>query len=210
MVYRVRKMNIRKQFDRLHVPSERLTAFALCCVCFLAGSFFALWSVKGLSLSEPLVETLTAYRQRFTSGEGTAFGTGQVIFEHLLFPVLAFLAGLSAAGVLLVPLLGFARGFLLTFVSAVFLRVFGTGCLAALMLLVGVGAVFTVPCFFLVSVDAFCAAVSGCRTLFQRGAGPVFGKAYFLRFLGCLFVAFAAVFVKSFLIQRFILKAFSF
>ncbi len=165
---------------------------------------------KNAVISTSLEEALSDYQGDLLSTRGRELGVWGIFGEPAFFTVMSFIAGFSMAGALLIPALAFLKGFLLTYVATIFLRVFGLEGAYALMLLVGTGAVVAVPCFLIVSMEAFCAATAVFRVVVLRVSSPqVYGKAYFMRFFLCLMLILAAALLQKVLIGRYILYVFS-
>lgn len=153
------------------------------------------------------LESLEAYLTHFLQTareEGTALPSlGAQLWELLRWPGLAVILGFTALGLLGLPLLFAARGFLLAFSIAAFVRTFGrAGCLLA-FLVFGVGGGLSLPVLFVLGVQSLTAA----RVLAGRFLGEVkspspYGRSFFLRCGGC-----AGALCVCLLLERFAVPA---
>ena len=135
-------------------------------------------------------DALKAYLEEFlaTAGAGMAGPPAilPTVWQVLRWPLAAVALGFTALGILGVPVLFVARGFLLSFSIAAFVRMFGdTGCLLA-FLLFGVPGSVAVPVFFVLGVQSQLSA----RHLALRGQGDgrrggFYGRACFVRYGLC-------------------------
>ena len=157
-------------------------------VCFflggLAGCLLA-GCVDGGGL-EGLTDYLEGFLLAAQAGEAAAPAPAVLVWETVRWPLAALLLGFTALGLLAIPLLFAARGFLLAFSIACFVRlVGGAGCLLALVLF-GVGGTFSVPALFVLGVQSLRAArVLAGRAWGDGKAAPLYGRAYWLRCGGC-------------------------
>ena len=129
----------------------------------IAGQVFA-----GKNSAAVLAE-LHRYLSEYYALDMANGSAGGILFNALLiyfrYPLLALLLGLTVPGVLLLPALSALFGFFLSFAACCFARVFGgSGVLLAAAVL-GLRCLVTLPCFFVVAVQA------------MHGAGRKCGKA---------------------------------
>lgn len=135
-------------------------------------------------------ESLRLYLEAFLTtaqGEGAAApGLAAQLWDVLRWPALALLLGFTALGVLGLPVLFAARGFLLAFSISAFVQMFGSaGCVLA-FLLFGVGGCFSVPALFVLGAQGLTAARALASRFLGGGKAPSpYGRAYFLRCGGC-------------------------
>ena len=135
-------------------------------------------------------ESLSAYLQSFLSaaraGAVDAPAVLSLVWSTIRWPLLALLLGFTALGLLGLPILFAARGFLLAFSIASFVRLFGsTGCLLA-FLVFGITGAVAIPALFVLGVQSLLAArVLASRFLGEGKRPSPYGKAYFLRCGGC-------------------------
>ncbi len=134
---------------------DGLTQLAVLGVCFavggLCGFFFSGWSGD----SPELRDHLRRYFQLAGGGSGIEPSLWSSIWDLVRWPLAAFLLGSTALGVLGIPVLLGARGFLLAYSAATFARLFGLPGIAASLAAFGVTALGAVPVLFVVSADAF-------------------------------------------------------
>lgn len=147
---------------RIGLASEwdGLTQLAVLGVCFAAGTLcgflFSALAADGGELSD----YLGRYFQLAAQGGELDPALLSVVWDLLRWPLAAFLLGFTALGAAGVPMLMAARGFLLSFAAASFVRLFGLPGLAASLAAFGVTALLAVPVLFVVSLDAFRQALS--------------------------------------------------
>lgn len=122
---------------------------------------------------------LSAYLTDYLAAVDTvpAPGLWTVLWEHGKILLAALLLGLTALGVLGLPLLFGVRGFFFTFSVACFCRVFGTGGALPSFVLFALPALLWAPALFLAGTQS----LRSSRQLLGRALGeertsPVFGK----------------------------------
>lgn len=134
---------------------DGLTQLAILGVSFglgaLAGFFFSHWSGDSLELTD----YLHSYFQMVGQGNGAEPPLWSSIWDLIRWPLAAFLLGSTALGVVGVPILLGARGFLLAFAASTFGRLFGLPGTAAALTAFGVTALVAVPVLFVSAADAF-------------------------------------------------------
>ena len=79
---------------------------------------------------------------------------GQVMWGQMKYSVLLLFLGLTALGVVGIPVLFGVRGFLFVFSVACFCRVFGAAGLIPALILFGLPAILWVPAFFVLGFGA--------------------------------------------------------
>ena len=134
---------------------DGLTRLAVLSVCFGLG---ALGGFLFSALSGDSPELLNYLQQYFQSaGEGGGLEPSLVaaVWDLIRWPLAAFLLGLAPIGVVGVPALMGARGFLLAFAATTFARLFHLPGLAAALAAFGVTVLVAVPVLFAVAEDAF-------------------------------------------------------
>ena len=139
-------MKLRKNGAHPAVKSDM--RFWILCVCFLLGMAAAYPARR--SISTDALAQLGAYVQSYAQlADGRSQQPVSVLSAaaaYLRYPLLAFLFGLSAAGVALIPLLCAAQGFFLSFSVCCFAAALGRdGVLLALAAL-GLRCLFVLPC----------------------------------------------------------------
>lgn len=134
---------------------DGLARLALLGACFALGALGGFF-LSGWSGEDPaLLEYLHSYFQAAGQGCGMELSLWSSIWDLVRWPLAAFLLGSTALGALGIPLLLGARGFLLSYAAATFVRLFGLPGMAASIAALGVSALAAVPVLFVVSADAF-------------------------------------------------------
>lgn len=135
---------------------DRLTRLAVLGICFAAGTLGG-FLFSGWSGDNPeLLDYLTHYFQMAGQGNGVEPALLSSIWDLMRWPLVAFLLGASPLGVVGIPALLTARGFLLSYSAAIFARLFGFPGVAVSLAVFSVTALVAVPVLFVVSADAFC------------------------------------------------------
>ena len=158
--------------------------------CFAAGLYFG-WVVSGRELATvapELTQYLSGYvslSPEFTLSAGTFLSSALVYFRY---PLLAFLLGFASFGVFLLPLLTVLFGFSFSYAVCCFAAAFGDrGVLLALTVL-GIRCFVTLPCYFLLAVQAFGTSRELAGFVFGRGkrtSAGICGAGCLSRFLVC-------------------------
>lgn len=101
-------------------------------------------------------------------------------FGVISYHLLAVFLGFAVFGFVLLPLLAGVRGFMLSFVAAALIRTLGKGGFYIAFLRFGIPALISVPCFFILSVQAFNASaqLTG-KFLYKRASRIIYGTQYF-------------------------------
>ena len=118
----------------------------------------------------------------------TATAAAQTLICFLRAPVLAFLLGFASIGVVGIPLLFAAQGFVLSFSLFSFAGAMGRGSFALLLALFAIRLLFVLPCTFLLGTAAL--DKSRALAVLSLGGGKrvrpvVYGAAYWYRFAAC-------------------------
>ena len=134
---------------------DGLTRLAVLAVCFGLGALggFLFSALSGDSAE--LMDYLRKYFQSAGMGNGPELSLLTVVWDLVRWPLAAFLLGLAPIGIVGVPVLMGARGFLLSFAATTFARLFHLPGLAAALAAFGVTALVAMPVFFAVAEDAF-------------------------------------------------------
>ena len=167
----------------------------------LAGCLVA--SQLGGSGAEALNAYLDSFLQTARSGDLMAPTLPALVWDAVRWALPTLLFGFTALGLLGLPLLFAARGFLLSFVIASLIRLFGgAGCLLALALF-GLNGAFSVPALFVLGVQSFQTAYILAGRVWGGGKSPMpYGRAYFSRCGVC-----AAALCVCMLLDRFVIPA---
>ena len=94
----------------------------------------------------------------------------EVIWKTFRWPLGAFLLGLSAAGLVGIPVLCFLRGFFLAFSVGAFALALGVKGVLLSFLVVGVPCLLSLPGFFLACTQGLCKASGGEVSRQETGA----------------------------------------
>lgn len=180
-------------------PAGRMTALVVLCVFFLLGA------VAGCLLADRVdgggADALAVYLEQYlTQAREGGLERPQVFslaWELLRWPLLTVLLGLTALGVLGLPVLFAVRGFLLSFAVASFFRVFGGMGLILAFLVFGLTGLVTIPVLFVLGVQGF---LTAGRLAGDGAWRAVPGRGEFVRFglcaaalSGCFFAEYLAV-----------------
>ena len=186
-------------------PGGVLTALAVVSAAFCLGA------LAGMLLASQVggggQESLTAYLERYLAaaklGAAGPPRVSAVLWETLRWPVSAFLLGFSALGVVGIPLLFAARGFLLSFAVSSFVLMFGGAGAILAFFAFGFTGMLSLPVLFVLGVQGLTAACRLAGRSFGEGRGPSpYGRAYFVRCGGC-----AAAFCVCLFLERFAVPA---
>lgn len=132
-----------------------LTQLAILGICFMAGGLVGfLFSDWGGDNPE-LLNYLRLYFQGVSQGNWIEPSLWLSIWELTRWPLVAFLLGSTAFGALGLPILLGTRGFLLSFSTATFARLFGLSGIMISLTVFGITFFVAIPVLFVVSFDAF-------------------------------------------------------
>lgn len=118
----------------------------------------------------------------------TAETAAQTVICFFRAPVIAFLLGFASIGVIALPLLFAAQGFVLSFSLFSFACAIGRGSFSQLAALFVIRLLFVLPCTFLLGTAAF--ETSRSLAVLSLGGGKrlrpvVYGTPYWYRFAAC-------------------------
>jgi len=188
------------------VGSDRRGCLGLmiCGVFFACGIILGTVSARRLDgvSTQVLYESMMGYMEQIRTGTHLSPGFLSVLWtagrDHLLVVFLGF----SLLGSLCLPILSGVRGFYLSFSIATLIRAFGTGGVPVALSLFGVGALFTLPIFFILVSQAFSASAEMGRMMFGFGnvqVGTLYGRMFLRKLILCFLGILAAVFVEIYL-----------
>ena len=135
---------------------KQLYRILISLICFMlmvgmvAGSLAA--SRVDTQTGSEIYSLLSAYKHGLQSGIAAEVSLWQALLNAWLFPLLAFLSGFTLLGVVLLPLLLAARGFMISFVFTSFISAFGPGGIWLALGEMGFQCLLSVPCLLLLSV----------------------------------------------------------
>lgn len=156
-------------------------------LAFLAGGL--LGCGMALKTGEGGNSALAGYIQnclQIWNGNGRTVSLPLLVWETVRFPAAAAALGFTALGVVGIPVLFFARGFLLAFSISSFVGIFGVSGGWMAFLLLGASGVAAVAPLFLLGRQGFAASRALLRRfLGGRREGVVYTRAYFALCGGC-------------------------
>jgi stage II sporulation protein M len=158
----------------------------------LLAAFFAAGVILGRVLSDRAPEGTAAELAKYLTGyfslEQTEELSAKSILSALLiyfrYPLLAFLFGLVAAGIVLLPVLSAAFGFFLSFSVCCFTAAFGQSGVLLALSAIGIRCFVTMPCFFYLAVPSMERAWMLAGASFSKGkrlSRPAYSSNLWLR-----------------------------
>ena len=190
----------KNRLQRNRPNGEAFFGLMVCAIFFAAGVVMGTFSARSLDLTETLAlyTSISAYINQIADGTYVSPGFLSVLWLTGRYHLLALFLGFSLLGVLCLPVLAGVQGFYLSFSIAAFIRAFGAEGWPLAFSLFGIGALITIPCFFLLSTQAF-------ATSAQLGRGVWEGKVqlrtlchrgYIIRTAICFVGILAAVLIE--------------
>lgn len=156
--------HVRKQLlDRLRGPgSEQRSALLCLTVCFAVGTVggcvFA--GLLGTDTQTRLLDYFGSYFMALRENGAIHPSLLSTLWEVTRWPLLAFLLGFTALGVVGLPVVFCVRSFLLSYAVAVLVRLYGVIGLLTALAVFGVSGFLVLPALFTLGVDAFRSAGS--------------------------------------------------
>ena len=163
-----------------NIPTEGIIpTLIILSICFLAGGLTGclVAAQVGGAGETSLNAYLQAFLQAAQSGAVDAPTLWSQVWDTLRWPLLALLLGLTALGVLGLPILFGVRGFLLAFSIASFVRAFGGSGWLLACLVFGIWEILSLPVLFILGVQSFLSA----RALAARVRGEEKGRVLWCR-----------------------------
>ncbi len=169
----------------LDVPSDKMISSLV-----VTAAAFGLGVLMGFALAasvnggggESLRAYLESYLEAAKKGMTGSAPLPQLIWETARWPVLTILLSFTALGVVGIPIVFAARGFLLSFAVASFVRAFGGAGGGLAFLAFGMTSLLAVPALFVLGVQGFLTSRSlAARALGDGSAHGLFGRAYLTR-----------------------------
>lgn len=138
----------------------RLPALVLVCLLLVLGAVlgFAVCRAVPQQDRQELSDYLHQYAQATADGRGPSASALSVAAAYFRYPLAAALLGLTAAGLVLLPVLSVAQGFFLSFSVGCFARALGRGGVYLAMAAFGPRCLFVLPCTLLLTVQGLSAA----------------------------------------------------
>ena len=138
----------------------RLPALVLVCLLLVLGAVlgFAVCRAVPQQDRQELSDYLHPYAQATADGRGPSASALSVAAAYFRYPLAAALLGLTAAGLVLLPVLSVAQGFFLSFSVGCFARALGRGGVYLALAAFGPRCLFVLPCTLLLTVQGLSAA----------------------------------------------------
>ena len=138
----------------------RLPALVLVCLLLVLGAVlgFAVCRAVPQQDRQELSDYLHQYAQSTADGRGPSASALSVAAAYFRYPLAAALLGLTAAGLVLLPVLSVAQGFFLSFSVGCFARALGRGGVYLALAAFGPRCLFVLPCTLLLTVQGLSAA----------------------------------------------------
>ena len=174
-------MGRRKKW-KVDLLSGRMAALCLLSVLFFAGSVagcIAAGAIRddGGVLTEYLHNYLNALER-----DGTLIRLFSVLWQTVRFPLAVFLLGLTALGIMVLPVLFAVRGFAFSYAVSALFRIMGAQGLLLAFVLFGVSAVLWMPALFELGVQGLLGSYGLFRRVGGDGRYPLcYGGKFFVR-----------------------------
>lgn len=183
-------MGMRKKWDLL--SEQRVALLVLGTVFFLGGGLGCLFAAlaNGAGAQE-LADYLADYLALARDGR-LPHGLWTALWGQLKYLLAALVLSLTALGIVGLPLLFGAQGFVFTFSVACFCRVFGTRGLFPAFALFGASALLWAPALFFAGVPGFLSAQRRLRLSMGEGGGSLTGGSFWPRAGLCVALGLAA------------------
>lgn len=138
----------------------RLPALVLVCLLLVLGAVlgFAVCRAVPQQDRQELSDYLHQYAQATADDRGPSASALSVAAAYFRYPLAAALLGLTAAGLVLLPVLSVAQGFFLSFSVGCFARALGRGGVYLALAAFGPRCLFVLPCTLLLTVQGLSAA----------------------------------------------------
>lgn len=168
---------------------NEFTALAVISVAFSLGAFIGIVTAANVGGSGQ--DSLTTYIENYFAAAkaGASAPPGLLVsfWDTVRWPLLAFLMGVTALGVVGIPALFSIRGFLLSFSISSFVRMFGGAGSILAFFSFGLTGMLAIPSLFVLGVQGFASASELAIRALGAGKGPFpFGKIYWIRCSLCV------------------------
>ena len=205
----------RKAVYRVQPGREEFFGLLACVVFFLSGIVVGTFSANSLDEAGTLAlgASMAGHIDQILVGGHHTPGFWSTLWVTGRVHLLVLFLGFSLLGVPGLPVVAGVRGFYLSFSIAAFIRVFGAGGWPLAFALFGVGALITIPCFFLLASQAFRASAHLGKSVLGLGRAQVqalYGRDYVLRTGVCAVGILAAVLLELYLTPALVVWASSF
>lgn len=157
----------------VRTQAPRLPALVLVCLllCLGAALGFAVCRTVPQQDRQELSDYLHEYAQATANGQGPSASALSVGAAYFRYPAAALLLGLTAAGLVLLPVLSVVQGFFLSFSVGCFARALGRGGVYLALAAFGPRCLFVLPCTLLLTVQGLSAARAPPQRTAHRPAG---------------------------------------
>jgi stage II sporulation protein M len=182
-----------RRFFIISLQDEAFSRIGLliCGILFLSGCIAGTVTAGFVKDGTRLNDYFSSFLSLFLTGNSPGRDLFAALVDVFKYNLAAIALGFSFAGIFLVPVLSALRGFFLSFSVSMVIRVLGGKGVALALAIFGVNTLLTVPCFFVLSVDAFYASLSIFRlTVNKKQKLPLtpWGSRFFIRCGICLLV----------------------
>ena len=183
------------------VPLRSLMLALFLAFGIICGHLFS--EIASSGVADKLQQYVNGYIDLSTKADLDYTAVLRTIICFYRAPVMVFLFGFSAFGVVGVPALLFAHGFLTSFSLSAFAEAMGRESFVLLMILFTIRLVFVLPCTFSLAVFAF--DKSKVLAMLLSGGGkrtkPMpYGTGYWYRFVVCLVILFIGCILELLLV----------
>ena len=141
----------------------------LLAVCFLVGVLLGQFFAE--CVSETTGTELDAYLESyFRVGQESSWKSFlSVLLQYFRYPLIVVVLGFASLGVVLIPGITLAIGFLLSFSVSCFTAAFGTNGLFLAVAAMGLRCLITIPCYFLLAAPSWGRSAALASLSFGRG-----------------------------------------
>ena len=191
-------MNVRLADRFTYEDRLGMIGFFICAAFFFLGALFGAISANYIPADEGAI-----LRGYFYAAQNKIFESGGLLnslVNVFLFHSIAVLLGFSALGFIFLPLLSFIRGFFLSFAAAAIIAAFGKSGISVSLAYLGLPSLVTIPCFFILTQQAFAASFALTGRLLRRStASHIYKKEYFNRCALCAAALLIAALIDAYL-----------
>lgn len=202
ILYGVIYLNKRLFFILPQNDKAQFFSLLICGVMFLCGCIIGTFSAGFVNDGTKLDAILTEYLSFYINGKSARPDFFISVLDTFKYHLTAVFLGLSVLGVIFIPVLSAARGFILSYsVSAIVRLLGGKGAWLALSVF-GLRTLITIPCFFILSLYAYSASTYIFRQSFSKNikisASP-FNSRTFIACGICFLVLLVSALIDTYL-----------
>lgn len=149
-----------KRFPVLALSGENISraGLLLCGILFFCGTIAGTITAGVINDGTKLGTYFSSYMTFFLTGNTVKRDFFSAVFDAYKYNILSLALGFSVVGVFFIPVLSALRGFFLTFSISTVVRVLGGNGILLALAIFGLNTLFTIPCFLILSTDAFSAS----------------------------------------------------